>query len=200
MVSLICRHRWNALASVLFLIACVPGIQAQDGAITLPLNLAQLTTRAALVVHARVTYAHVEPHPQYHNLASVIVTLSVLDVLKGTAGKQITFRQFIWSPRDIADRAGYREGDELVLFLNRVTAAGFTSPVGLQQGRFRVVAAGGEPNVVVTTASPILFEGLSKWNANLSARARQLIAQPPGRVPFSVLKELVHALQGGTNR
>ena len=141
MVSRICYRHWNLLASVFLLIACAPGTLAQDGAITLPLNLAEMTTRAALIVHARVTFAHVEPHPQYHNLASVVVTMSALDVLKGTTGKQVTFRQFIWNPRDIADRAGYKEGDELVLFLNRVTPAGFTSPVGLQQGRFRVVSA-----------------------------------------------------------
>jgi hypothetical protein len=50
-----------------------------------------------------------------------------------------TFRQFIWDIRDRRDAAGYRKGQELVLFLNPATAHGLTSPVALEQGRFQVL-------------------------------------------------------------
>ena len=53
-----------------------PSLRAQRGAITLPRNIIQLTDRAAMIVHGRVVYAHVEPHPRYHNLDSIIVTMS----------------------------------------------------------------------------------------------------------------------------
>src|SRR5205823_3374571 len=137
---------------------------AQRGAVTLPRNLTQLTTQAALIVHGRVLYSHVEPHPQYRNLSSVVVTIGVFDVLKGTAGKSLSFRQFIWDPRDIADRGGYHNGDELFLFLNKVTAAGFTSPVGLEQGRLRLVRGlGGEASVAPAVANSLLYQGLDKF-------------------------------------
>jgi hypothetical protein len=173
---------------------------AQRGAVTLPRNLVQLTDRAATVVHGRVTYAHVEPHPQYHNLSSVVVTLSVEEILKGTAGAILTFRQFIWDPRDWADRAGYQEGEDLVLFLNRVTAAGFTSPVGLEQGRFRVLrSAHGEPVVVNGLNNTALFQGTQVLSAapGLSPMARRTVARPAGQagpIHLSVLREIVHTV------
>src|ERR1043166_3597559 len=157
---------FNGLSLFLFAILQVPDASAQRGAITLPRNLTQLTSRAATVVHGRVIYAQVQAHPQYQNLSSVVVAISVEDVLKGAAGKTLTFRQFIWDPRDRADAGGYREGEEFVLFLNHVTPAGFTSPVGLEQGRFRVLrGANGDPTVGNGANNKALFHGGSTLNA-----------------------------------
>jgi hypothetical protein len=174
--------------------------QSQRGAITVPRNLVQLTSRAATIVRGRVVYARVEPHPQYHNLTSVLVVMSVGNVLKGPARQTLTFRQFIWDPRDRADASGYRRGEELLLFLNPETDAGFTSPVGLTQGRFRVLrGATGEPMVVNGVKNRGLLQGAQILSSarRLSRRAQEALARPPeqaGPMHLSVMEEMVHAL------
>lgn len=173
---------------------------AQRGAITLPRNLAQITDQAANVIRGKVTYVHVEPHPQYKHLRSVVVTVAVSKTLKGSATDTVTFRQFLWDPRDVRDAAGYRRGQEVVLFLNRASEIGFTSPVGIQQGRFTVqtdengvlVAKNGQDNATLLKDVP----QLSSTKA-LSARARRVITEGEktgGAIPVDVLEETVRSL------
>ncbi len=198
LMSRLARCVRSGVTVCLFLLSFLSNLRAQRGAVTLPRNLIQLTSRSVTIVRGHVTYARVAAHPQYHNLSSVVVAISVQDVLKGTAGKTLTFRQFIWDPRDRADRAGYREGDELLLFLNPVTAAGFTSPVGLEQGRFRVLrGADSEPVVVNGAQNTLLLQGAEGLSVapGLSARAKRiLVARSQGEggpIPLDVLRELV---------
>ena len=80
-----------------------------------------------------------EPHPQFPNLMTVVVTLDVQETLKGAPQKSIQFRQYIWDVRDRRDAAGYRKGEELLLMLVPTSTYGLTSPAGLEQGRFRIV-------------------------------------------------------------
>ena len=67
-----------------------------------------------------------------------MVTLRVSETLKGRAQDSYTFRQYIWDVRDRYDVAGYRKGQELLLLMNGSSRYGLTSPVGLEQGRFRI--------------------------------------------------------------
>jgi hypothetical protein len=101
-------------------------------------NLDELTSQAERIVQASVVSAKVEAHPQYHALHSVLVTVAVRDTLKGPRQKQFTYRQFIWDARDRSDVAGYRKGQELLLFLTKETPEGFTGTVGLNQGRMSI--------------------------------------------------------------
>jgi len=194
------KQYWRSCLLFLSVSLLAVPVAAQRGAITLPQNLVQLTDKAETIVHGRIVRARVEPHPQYKNLNSVVVTVAVKESLKGAPGKTISFRQFIWDPRDKFDLAGYRRGDEVILFLNKITEIGFTSPVGLQQGRFLVqtdktgqrVAVNGQDNAR-------LLEGISdqRATAHLSKRAKLALAQRsqfPGPLPVDVLEETVRAL------
>jgi hypothetical protein len=111
---------------------------SQSGARTLPLGLDQLAEQADVIVHGYVTSAKLEPHPQLHNLNTIVVTLRVKDTYKGNAEKSFVFRQYLWDPAPQRELAEYGKGQELVLFLGPVSEYGLTSPVGLEQGRFRV--------------------------------------------------------------
>ena len=111
---------------------------AQRGALTVPRNLDELTDRAQDIFRGTVTDAHVEKHPELVNLHTIVVTLRVGETLKGTARETYTFRQYIWDVRDRGDAAGYRKGQELLLLMNGSSRYGLTSPVGLEQGRFRI--------------------------------------------------------------
>jgi hypothetical protein len=132
--------RGNIQRCVLVTVACLATSSAfaQRGAMTVPQNLDELTDRAQDVVRGTVVSAHVERHPELTNLHTVVVTLRVGETLKGAARETYSFRQYIWDVRDRYDAAGYRKGQELLLLMNAPSRYGLASPVGLEQGRFRV--------------------------------------------------------------
>jgi hypothetical protein len=176
---------------------------AQDGALRVHRDIVDLTDEAEVIVHGTILAAVVEPHPQYKNLSTVRVTMSVADCLKGGALKSYTFRQYIWDMRAIKGNGGYHKGEELLLFLRPVSSYGLTSPAGLQQGRFEVSRdANGQLQAMNAEHNAGLFD-------NLAAKARQrrtalplasqkLAAQSPGPVQLSDLQQVVRALAGGS--
>lgn len=110
----------------------------QEEALRVHRDIADLTDEAALIVHGTIASSQVEPHPQFKNLNTVLVTMSVADCLKGSGSKTITFRQYVWAIRSIAASGGYHKGEEVLLFLRPPSQYGLTSPAGLQQGRFEI--------------------------------------------------------------
>jgi hypothetical protein len=178
--------------------------QAQRGALTTSRNLSQLATDADTIVRGQVAFARVEPHPQYKNLDTVVVTLKVDGVLKGTAGPTLTFRQFIWDIRDRYESAGYRKGQGVLLFLNRPTAAGLTAPVGLEQGRFTITRdAAGNAAAVNGRDNSGLFESAETWTqplaGKMSVRTRNLVSQHRrGPVALDSIEEVVRAVTAAT--
>ncbi len=127
----------SVAAIVLAALAAAPG-RAQRGAITTPVTLADMVDEASTIMLGRVAGMRVEPHPEFANLTTIVVTLRVDEVLKGEAGETFTFRQFIWDVRDKYDAAGYMKAQNLLLLLTKPSLYGLSSPVGLEQGRFRI--------------------------------------------------------------
>lgn len=200
-------HRYNhqktfffAFMLAAFLLAGLRPALAQRGAITMPRNLAELSTMADQIVQGRVVAARVELDPDYRNLKTVLITLEVEDVLKGKTNKTFTFRQFIWDIRDISDVAGYRVGDEVFLFMNRPTSLGLSSPVGLEQGRFRITQdRNGEKVALSGSGNAGLMNGVVESGAltvsKLSARSRTSIQRyREGAISLSALKESVQMI------
>jgi hypothetical protein len=193
MASLPCRRLVCAALLLLYALSAA----AQRGAIVVGRNLAELTTQADTIVVARVVFTKVEPHPQFHNLQTVVVTLSVSETWKGVPQNTMSFRQFIWDPRDIADSAAYRRGDEVLLLLNRVNEYGLTSPAGLNQGRFEIRRdAAGKAYALNGHGNEGLFTGLTgAAAARLSVRSRAVVEQSPrGPMPLDELRNLVREM------
>jgi hypothetical protein len=202
-----CARRWLALrqavvaSSILIsFFLLLPLVSAQSGARTTPVGLDQLVQRASVILRGSVVSANVEPHPQFSNLRTVVVTISVGKVLKGEPAKLYTFRQFLMDPRDAADAGGYRKGGELLLFLNPTSEYGLTSPVGLEQGRFRIThdgkgqafTANGQANLALF--DQVLSRGTSR-GALFSAQSKAMISAPPrGKVPLEPFEDAVSAL------
>ena len=148
---------------------------AQRGALTIGRNIAELTGEADLIVQANVVSARVEPHPQFKNLMTVLVTLEVTDTLKGSTRKTMQFRQYIWDPRDRLDAARYAKGQELLLLLGPESRYGLRSPVGLEQGRFRITRdATGQIVAVNGKGNAGLFTGVEQ---SAAAQGRQFSAR-----------------------
>jgi hypothetical protein len=172
---------------------------AQRGAMTVPRNIEQMSERAADIIRGTVVSAHVEKHPQLSNLDTVVVTLRVREALKGDAQGTFTFRQYIWDIRDRWDAAGYRKGQDLLLVLNAPTRYGLTSPVGIEQGRFRIRPDGKGGFVALNgTGNSRLFDGVAgaadKRGVTLTRKQSALAArQRGGPVPLGDLMAMFRA-------
>ena len=109
----------------------------------LPLDLAALTSAADRVFKGTVVATR--SGRDGRGLPATWTTFAVEESLKGTLPRTIEIKQ-IGTDAPLADGAIYRVpalphyqvGDEVILFLHPDSAAGFTSPVGLGQGRFRI--------------------------------------------------------------
>ncbi len=173
----------------------------QGSAYTAPTDLDTLVQSAQTIFRGQVTSAKVEPHPQFPNLQTVVVTLTVTRVLKGEATSTMTFRQYLWDVREMPVFAGYKGAGELLLFLNPVSPYGLTSPVGLEQGRFRILrdtkgnryALNGRGNLGLF--SQVANKASSRGLA-FSKSVREMLAKPAGQVPLDVFEEAVRTLVG----
>jgi len=172
---------------------------SQGSATVARANLNYLVDNAQTIVRGNVVSAIVEPHPQFANLPTVLVTISVSKTFKGQVGTTFTFRQFLLEGKDTTGPGGYHKSQELLLFLNPTSLYGLTSPVGQEQGRFRVLhdnqgnrfALNGKGNVG-------LFEDVqatsSSRGVTFSPQARAMLATTSGRVSLATLEKTVQAL------
>jgi hypothetical protein len=186
---------------ILFLLLLMAGgAFAQRGAVTIPRNLAELTTQSETIVRGKVVSAKVEPHPEFQSLQTVVVTIAVSEALKGDPGQTFTFRQFVWDVRDKLDAAGYHKGDDLLLLMNAPTKYGLSSPAGLGQGRFLIHRdAAGRTIATNEMGNQGLFRGiapeLSKRSVQLSPRLSKVVAQPgAGPLELDDLRGLIRSL------
>lgn len=192
-------HRISRILGLVAIASLSSAAFAQRGAITAPRNLAQLTDGAAVIVRGSVVSATFEPHPQLHSLKTVVVNVKVRETLKGTAPSVYTFRQFIWDIRDRYNTAGYRKGQDVLLLMNSPNQLGLTSPVGLDQGRFRITRdARGAALATNGHANAGLFRDmqpqLRQRKIQVSTPASRMIQQDHGPVRVEELTEVIRAL------
>ena len=151
---------------------------AQQGGRTIQLDLARMVDEAENVVLARVTSVIAEKHPEFENLDTVVVTLQVLDPIKGSPGAQLTFRQYVFDIRDRNSKLGYRVGEETVLMLRQPSQYGLTSPVGFEQSRFRVERDAANNRVLRNGMNNVgLFSGVEQTSPQLRARLSPAMQQ-----------------------
>jgi hypothetical protein len=171
----------------------------QSRATVAQVNLNQLVDNAQTIVRGSIVSAVVEPHPQFANLQTVVVTISVAKTLKGQAGATLTFRQFVWETNDLRNGGGYHKSEEILLFLNPTSPYGLTSPVGMDQGHFRIfrdnkgnrTAANGRGNVGLF--SEVVSTSASR-GAMLVPEAKTMLEKNAGRVSLSTLEQTIQAL------
>jgi hypothetical protein len=172
---------------------------AQRGALTNFRGLDQLSQEAELIVHGHITSAKVEPHPQLQNLMTVVVSMDVQETLKGTPEKSIRFRQYIWDIRDQLDSARYLKGEEVLLMLGPVSQYGLRSPVGLEQGRFRISRDNQGQAIAVNGRGNLrLFDSTEQraraQGVRLSPRAMTMVRKTkPGPVPLADLEDAIRS-------
>jgi len=190
-------HRLLALVGLLPVLAF--GAHAQTGASVAQANLDYLVQHAQTIVRGNVVSAILEPDPQFPNLETVLVTIRVAKTLKGAALPEMTFRQYAWNSKDPIGAGGYHKSEEILLFLNPLSQYGLTSPVGMEQGQFRVLHDNKGNSYAVNGRGNIgLFPGVlaksESRGVSFSAQARTMLSKTGGKVPLSTLEETIQAL------
>ena len=197
-------HTFRKVLLLLVMLTLAAPAWAQRGALTIPRNLDQLTDRSAVIVLGTVISAHVEQHPDFSGLDTVVVELRVKETLKGQAGGTFTFREYIWDIRDVSNAAGYRKGQDLLLLMIAPSEYGLSSPAGLEQGRFRILRDSTGREFAVNGHSNIqLFDGISaqleKQGITLSPRSASLVQKhSKGPVELRDLTALIRELAQGS--
>jgi hypothetical protein len=194
---------WSVLRSIAIsvIVLTTANCFGQRGALTIPEPLDQMTQEAGVIFRGVVTSTKVEPHPQLTNLMTVVVSMNVLDVMKGSPRKSIVFRQYVWDLRDQFDAAQYRKGQELLLLLRPVSEYGLTGPAGLEQGRFRILRdASGKATVLNGRGNLGLFQSVEARaqarGVSLSPRVTAMVRRPQaGAVPLDDLVEAIRSLE-----
>jgi hypothetical protein len=190
-------HRLLALMGLLHLLAFAAF--GQTSASVAQANLDYLVQRAQTIVRGNVVSAILEPDPQFSNLETVLVTIQVAKTLKGPARPKLTFRQYVWNSKDAIGAGGYHKTEEILLFLNPQSQYGLTSPVGMEQGQFRVLHDNKGNSYAINGRGNIgLFSGvLAKSESrgiSFSAPARTMLSKTGGKVPLATLEETIQAL------
>ncbi|MDO8369905.1 MAG: hypothetical protein Q7S71_04240 [Candidatus Nitrotoga sp.] len=128
-----------------FLIACLLGLIIALPAramSVLPLYLDEIVNDAAIVFQGKSLENHSERDPQTGSIVTYS-TFEVQEVLKGEVGATHTIKQIGGKIQGgINQTTGvptFTVGESYVLFLYGVSASGFSSPVGLGQGKFNII-------------------------------------------------------------
>ncbi|VAW80157.1 hypothetical protein MNBD_GAMMA12-2625 [hydrothermal vent metagenome] len=110
----------------------------------LPLNLEQLSAKAMTIFNGRCISNQVEFDTQ-SNLVVTYTTFEVLDSIKGTKGLTHTIKQVGGNLPNSNIKTRWPSipkfiiGNEYVMFLPAASSLGFSTPVGLEQGKFNVL-------------------------------------------------------------
>ena len=187
----------GALARLLLLFAFVFGLALAgpaDAASVRPLGLDEIIDSATTAFQGTCTGNRTELDPQT-NMVVTYTTFSVQDVLKGNVLATHTIKQIGGKlPNNAANFKvdgipNFVVGQSYVVFLAGVSAAGFSSPIGLEQGRFDVRQDKAGLSVTVGRAPR---EGGAGASTLLGPGARV----PSGRVDLDQFKQAVRARVG----
>lgn len=105
-----------------------------------PINIEEMTGRAARIFAGRCVEVQTTVDPAFGHEVT-LATFEVDRVVKGSLGRTISVRMPGGDDASggTAGMPLFRPGEEVVLFLYGESEMGFSSPVGLGQGRFSVV-------------------------------------------------------------
>ncbi|UCB55589.1 MAG: hypothetical protein JSW45_03420 [Thiotrichales bacterium] len=135
----------------------------------LPISLQRMTGVAAQIFHGKVTANEVKLDPASGRVVTY-TRFEIIEVIKGDVAATRTIKQLGGQlpgsdvRQIIHGVPAFSVGQEYVVFLPKASRSGFSSPVGLSQGKFDVRKSGGESVIshprapaegTITAAPPI---------------------------------------------
>ena len=156
---------------------CLLSAQAAFATVLLPADFTTIVTGSPIIVHGRVAGVRSFTSGPRRTIESV-VTLSVIDTLKGVPSRSVLFRvpngQVGRYRRVVVGAPEFEEGDEVVVFL-QAHAPAIPTLFGLSQGVYRVVRDGNAQAIV--TPPGVMARGIS---------AERVVRGDPVRQPMPI--------------
>ena len=167
----------------------------------LPLYLDEIVNDAAIAFQGKSIENHSELDPQTNAIVT-FSTFEVQEVLKGEVGATHTIKQIGGELQgkinQITGIPTFKVGESYVLFLYGVSASGFSSPVGLGQGKFNIISVPTGFDVTNGRDFKEMTLGFPTSLVTLPALSRmQKAPGPVKRLDLEEFKRLVRQ-QGGT--
>ncbi len=139
-----------------------------------PMNLEQLTEGAEIVFEGECTSMRSGKDPD-SGLMATWYTFRVTNVLKGKLDEEFILKQYGGREGDVevtSPSARYEPGESVILFLYGISRLGFSSAVGLTQGKFSIKVIPDTQTRYVTNGMPsmILFEKMETVPPALNAQ------------------------------
>lgn len=145
------------ITTPIFLILLLWGLQAAATSV-LPVSLQHMTTAAEVIFHGIATSNEVRHDPQSDRVAT-FTTFEVIETIKGDVGATHTIKQIGGQLPGSNVRMvihgvpRFSVGQEYVVFLPKASSIGFSSPIGLSQGKFNIRKLNGE--TVISNGRPL---------------------------------------------
>lgn len=184
-------------------LACALWIAAPARAASVvPLYLDEIADTAAVVFEGTCTGNRTERDPQTGYVVT-FTTFAVHDAIKGGAGASYTIKQIGGSlPGEelqyrVQGVPAFTVGETYVVFLAGVSSLGFSSPIGLAQGRFRVAGA---PAAQKVANGRDFKELTARIASRVPAHARALMQEAAGpalEMDLADFKQTVRGHLGG---
>jgi hypothetical protein len=187
------------LAAALLWLSCAFPAQAT---IVLPLYLDEIVADAAVAFEGTCVGNRTEREAAT-NLVVTYTTFAVRDVLKGDVGKTHVIKQVGGESPDgkpafsIPGVPKFAPGEDYVVMLAGISEAGFSSPIGLQQGRFGVRREAGAPKVGNGRDFRDLTQNLPPQAPDSVVERVRGAGAPVRELGLSEFKELVRSLGRG---
>ncbi len=191
----------RALAALWLALA---GLLAANAASVLPLYLDQVIDDARLAFEGTCIETHSARDPA-NGMVVTYTTFAVRDMLKGHAGTTHTIKQIGGSlPGEglvyrVPGVPKFTVGEDYVVFLAGVSRSGFSSPIGLGQGKFGIRSEGGIRKV---GNGGDFRELTARMSASLPPAAREKMqqAEPVREMDLDQFKQLVRGRVTGILR
>jgi hypothetical protein len=172
----------------------------------LPQSLPHMATAAEVIFHGRVISNDVKLDPVTGKVAT-FTQFEVIESIKGTTGKTHTIKQIGGRLPDskvhlvVHGVPRFYAGEAYVVFLPKASNLGFSSPIGLGQGKFDIENHDGESLVsngrqlaALTRASA--RETLSNTPAAISAEPTPMLKTVPGQPTRAYLTDFLQSVRG----
>ncbi len=160
----------------------------------LPVSLQRMASAAELIFYGKAIENEVKLDDVSGRVAT-FTTFEIIELIKGTAGATHTIKQIGGQlpgsnvRQVIHGVPRFTIGKEYVVFLPKASKLGFSSPVGLSQGRFAVRPAQGDKSVTNGRSISALLENQTQQTAPSSAKfAQQKKARSPSP-PLSAIPD-----------
>ncbi|MFA6542355.1 MAG: hypothetical protein WCT99_12225 [Bacteroidota bacterium] len=171
-------------ARFIFIILCA-GLLVQQGFSqrTIRMNLERIVSDAAVIVHGTVAAVEAKRDPGT-NIISTVVTIRVIENFYGAAGDSITLKMAGGRVQNRSVRFSempvFTPGEEFIGMFYAPSRLGLTSPVGMGQGKFRLIRDPAGTSMIVKNSlnNAGLFTGMK--HASSLAKSSMLSASTQG--------------------